>query len=56
MIDNFEKIKNVLKFENKDVFYFCQMIKRRKEYFKFKKIILYGKRKKLLDNTNRKTK
>jgi hypothetical protein len=31
MVDNFNKIKNLLNFPNEDVFYFLQLIKRRKE-------------------------
>lgn len=31
MVDNFEQIKKLLTFENEDEFYFCQIIKRKKE-------------------------
>lgn len=31
IIDNFEKIKNILQFDNEDEFYYCQIIKRKKE-------------------------
>jgi len=32
MIDNFEQIKKLLKFESEDAFYFLQIIKRKKEH------------------------
>lgn len=31
MIDNFEQIKDLLNFESEDDFYFCQIVKRKKE-------------------------
>lgn len=32
MIDNFDQIKDLLKFESEDDFYFCQILKRKKEH------------------------
>lgn len=32
MIDNFDQIKDLLKFDSEDDFYFCQILKRKKEH------------------------